>query len=323
MCVILDLKKGENLKYSDFENAVFNNPHGFGIIMKANGMMEVRHELQDPEKVDPEALYKILYDNSDAERIVHLRWKTEGDISESNLHPFLVHKVGKSETWFAHNGTLHSYSPARYVQGQPVVNAESDTYIFNKTFLQPLFLNFRMEDGHVNLNNEWLRKMITKEWSQASRGIIVNNRQESFKLGTWEEREGEDGALISVSNKSYFDKLSRGPRYDAQKKAEEEARRAALPVMPASNVVSINRGASVSRMDCSRFGLSYGLSARIKDLWSDSDIHSLEGLSKVSALTYEETKELVEKHPRDAVSLITMLSARLRECWDLYQGAKK
>lgn len=305
MCVILELKPGVMPVFEAFQNAVWNNPHGYGIILKDNGRMEVRKGLTAEDKANPEEIYKILYDNKDVERIVHLRYRTAGEVNEDNLHPFLVHKVGKTETWFAHNGTFNRFTSSRWVNGQRIEDVESDTASFVKQVLQPLFTNFRLTSGYVDLENPFLKEVIGKYWEGASRGILVNAFQENLKIGTWENIKGVDGLTFYSSNDSYYKDVIRGPIFEKRKREEEALRK--------STSVATIYPPKVVPLNSDRFDSTYKLSKELEEMWSDTDLYTVEGLSTISALSLDEIREIVKKDQEGAVTLISMLSQYLRE----------
>lgn len=321
MCVILDLPPSVLPTFHDFENAVYNNPHGYGIIMKAGGRMSVVKELVDEKDANPEAIYKILVDNKDAHRIVHLRFRTAGDISKENLHPFLVHSVGQHQTWFAHNGTFFNYKETEtYQNGYRVITPESgrsDTLNFVERVLQPMFANFRMQNGHVDIHNEWLHTNIDKFWTGNSRGILVNNTQEPVRIGKWELIKGVDDVEFYASNNDYFSIIKRGIIFDAReaaKKREEEERRAKnYPLVVPSSAKDL-----VPISD--RLFKDVGLSTVLADIAETPDFYKEKGLESLSFLSVEDVIEWVNNDTQGFASIFTHLAA---EYYDLLKKSSK
>src|SRR5690606_28430826 len=120
---------------------------------------------------DPEEIYDLLKDNEDLERFLHLRWMTEGDITEENCQPFCAYSSNKREVYFMHNGTLYDYRPktsrVSYINGvktEDIGETASDSKKFNDEFLAPFLLRFKGEHGPADATDPFAKMIIAKYW---------------------------------------------------------------------------------------------------------------------------------------------------------------
>lgn len=225
MCVIIVLPPHAKMKYEHFFNAVHNNWHSWGLILKdANNKIQVLKDC--PEKSnDPEVIWKLLEDNIDIERILHLRHTTKGGTTMMNAQPFNVYNSDTREIWFMHNGTLYSFGTN--MSGK---DDKSDTLDFCEKILQPSLLRWKGDNGVADYNDpEFKRLILDKQWSTSSRGLFVSNFGDNLYYGDgWKEykQEDEKAPVIKVSNTEYFDRVTRGPLFEARR--EEERMKAAM-----------------------------------------------------------------------------------------------
>lgn len=225
MCAILHFAPGSMMNKEQFFNCVYNNWHGYGLILKdGNGRLHLTKDFQ-PENVgtDPEKLYDLLNDNKDIERFLHVRHSTKGATDETNVQPFCVYHSSAREVYFMHNGTLNSFSD---YSGK----GKSDTLEFCEKVLQPALLRWDGENGKADyLDKVFLDLVVDTKWSAGSTGFFVSNDLPPQRIGAgWKLYEHPASANDSygniwVSNTMYFKELVRGPRFRAvedQKKAE-------------------------------------------------------------------------------------------------------
>ena len=118
MCNIIILKPGQMPVKSDLFNMCYNNWHSFGLVSEVDGKLDVVREVPENNEVDPERVLKLLSDNRQYKRYLHVRHNTVGATSLENTHPFDVYYDSKSgrTVLFMHNGTLHEYKGS-YIGG--------------------------------------------------------------------------------------------------------------------------------------------------------------------------------------------------------------
>lgn len=330
MCVICILEPGYTLPFEMLSRACHNNPHGYGVIIKRKEGLDIRKGF-DPAGNDPEEIYKILKENEDAERVLHVRWKTHGDISEENTQPFEVFddnvSLGKKRQRrhiaFAHNGTLGQYTPS-YVhgvqQGTPVA---SDTLKFAREVLRPFLPILHGLKGQADISDPFVQLMLEKYWtSTGNRGILVCNDLPSFLFSknAWEEIEtsetvnGEEvtGKFLA-SNNDYFKEVKRGPLFEQmekQRREKEAAERAARSAFNPSNQGKNESFLASSPTFYSQYTISEGLS----DILEDFDMYKPEGYIQLANLTYYEWQNLIEKGEKsDVATMFIYLTDYLKQ----------
>jgi predicted glutamine amidotransferase len=125
--------------------------------------------------------------------VFHLRFRTHGDISLPNTHPFKVldkKKHGK-DLYFMHNGMINLTST------NPADKGKSDTILFNETILQPTLQKYP-----ELLYNEAFQSLIC-EYIGHSKLLFMDSDGVITRLGEWETNE-----QCIVSNNSYFTRYS-------------------------------------------------------------------------------------------------------------------
>lgn len=330
MCVIFQLRPGYTLPYTMLETAVWNNPHGYGIVIKINNRLQVIKKLADEKKgSDPKEIYKILKDNEDAERFVHVRWRTEGDISGDNLHPFPVYNSNKRQVWFMHNGTLHQYAPPRqysHMQGgmTPVsTDTRSDSRKFAETVVAPFLLKFHGENGPADIHDETIKEIFEKYWSSGNKGLLIANDLDPYFLGltNWTtiktseiDKNGKsiEGSFFS-SNNEYYLTLKRGPVFEArevERKKKEEVARLANVNKPAQTE---KVDTTITRLTSKSFSQKFSLDTKMEDLLEDYNMYDAEGYISLANLTIIELDALVKTNPEGVPSLLLYLTDFLKK----------
>jgi predicted glutamine amidotransferase len=325
MCVICVLEPGYTLPYEMLSIACHNNPHGYGVIIKREEGLDIRKGLSEDGN-DPDEIYKILKENEDTQRVLHVRWKTQGDVSEDNTQPFEVFdkeiKIGKKKVRrhiaFAHNGTLGQYIPPYQHQAQRQGPVPRDTLNFANQVLRPFLPILHGDEGQADISDPFVKLMLDKYWSAGNRGILVCNNLENylFNKSTWEEIETEEviedkvvqGKFLA-SNNDYFEKVIRGPLYEKQKREEEE-RKAAEKA--ANSAFSTQRENFLGYSP--KFYEQYTLSESISDILEDYDMYRAEGYIQLANLTYHEWFKMVsEAKPDDVASMFLYLTDYLHQ----------
>lgn len=333
MCVICHFEPGFVPSFGLIQMAAWNNPHGYGLILKENKKLHVIKKCP-VDGNDPEEIYKLLEEHKDVERFLHLRWKTEGDIDLDNTQPFTVFN-GKRQIEFCHNGTLNDWAPNRpgyYSVNKPkeetvpdeLKNA-SDSRRFCELKLRPLLMSITGPKGTGDYTTEIAREILGKYWSGGhNRGLIIANDLPPLYLGDWTQVKDKiefGGETIEytfkASNDTYFERLSRGPMFqkqqeEARKKREEEEaeRRKNAPVVSQIRTASKNVTLVSSALFKKRYQLSGDLVANILSDWK---IHEEPGMRALCNMTMTEIEEMYTKLGSETPSFIFYLLNQMHE----------
>lgn len=261
MCVIITMKAGTLIDKDAWENAVYNNEHGFGMIVRIprktkNDELKLIKEFNE-NGLHPDDLWEHVVKYKKYDRHIHLRYKTAGSVSLDNVQPFLIYEDKENDriAYFMHNGTLNGYKVGNYAtvknlpyghptfistEGRDIENM-SDSQNFADLFLTPMVKSFYTpEVGAGDYTNEVFMKLLETEWNATrngtarNRGIIISNYAPPLRLNPdmWEifyNNEPNDDSRefdqFVVSNDDYFDDLVRGSLFDQieeEKKAQKE-----------------------------------------------------------------------------------------------------
>lgn len=135
MCVILQRDPDYVIDKESWDNAIINNPDGWGIsVPDGNGLLTT---LRSPETAD-DTLYDMIHNEFGSDPVlIHLRYTTAGETTMRNAHPFpiLEQATDGVDLRMAHNGTLTKYKPGVKADN----DWESDTRVFVRTYVRPLF----------------------------------------------------------------------------------------------------------------------------------------------------------------------------------------
>ena len=102
--------------------------------------------------------------------IIHFRFGTSGLNNHDNCHPFLINK----NTCFIHNGVFSSLSNDTVL---------SDTNIFNRTVLQPLFKDNNTVAVDKLLTNDTYNKLVFL--NAQKQHLILNENLGRWQDGIW------------------------------------------------------------------------------------------------------------------------------------------
>lgn len=334
MCVIIHMKPNTLIDRTAWDNAVNNNEHGFGMIVKVpnddknnNSKYDLILVKEFDEKgLSPEKLWEHVVNYKEYDRWIHLRYKTVGSVSEENVQPFLVYenKEENKIAYFMHNGTLNGYKPSTYgdsklpfgfpsfVEVDSDIKENSDTQNFSKYFLTPVIPSFYSTDiGVGDYTNKIFTTMLETEWNSArqggakNRGIIISNYTSSVKLNPdlWttyynSEIDEETGEYdqFTVSNDDYLDQLVRGSLFD-KIESEKKAR--------IEKEAEANRAKNRTPVPLLEFRPNSSWTVDIPDLvdiFNDPDIFDENSMNAfhLSGITYEEWLALAQEN-EDAV----------------------
>lgn len=232
MCVIIHLAAGATINKQQLFNAVHNNWHGYGVLLRDDDRLWLNKKF-DKDGTNPEDVWKLIEDNKDIERYVHLRFSTRGATDEGNTQPFEVYNSASRQVFFMHNGTLNSFGNHN--------TGASDTKEFCETVLSPALLRWDGEYGKADYNDPMFYKLVVdKQWVSHSKGLFISNDLDPLRIGAgWSEYKHPNhtsSGTVWVSNTEYFEKAIRGPIFqlqeDARKAREEEERKAKVDNAP-------------------------------------------------------------------------------------------
>lgn len=335
MCKIMIFPVGVNPEWEKFQNAVWNNPHGYGLILKdpKNKKLELiksgEKELKNGN--DPKELFDLVTDNDDFERYLHVRWKTEGAISQDNVQPFCSYNSKSRQVYFMHNGTLYEYRNStgvnHYYQGvrkEAEDAGDSDTKRFNDKFLSPFIQRIVGENGKADFHDPIFQAILMKYWGAAAhnRGVLIANDLDYFLINSkeWKENKTSKGSYFS-SNDQYFDKLTRGFEFDrreAERKEIEEKERATRKEQ--QDKFHTDHTKNIVNLREVSFQKKYGEIKNINDLMTDIDVYSHSGIALLKNLTAVEIQTFIQKNEEDAIALIMHLTDEFAKLYDNHTG---
>lgn len=335
MCKIIHLQPGITPTFEMIQMATWNNPHGYGLILKDKEAKKLQLIKSGKDSItngnDPKEVYDLLREHDDLERFLHLRWKTEGDISEDNIQPFPVYHSKARDVFFMHNGTLYDYRPpsptVSYLNGvRQETKSErsgwSDTRVFAEDFLSPLLARFKGEDGPADINDPVFQKLLNKFWGHAqhNRGILISSDQEPYYINrpNWTEKKLDNGQTFMASNDSYFTSLTRGFEFDRREKEkkEQEARFQAAEAAKAPS--KTDKSPSLVRLRELLLGDQITLPLNVKELLSDINVYTPAGLAELKNITALEWEKFTESKA-DTLSMILHLTDEYSELFERYQ----
>jgi hypothetical protein len=331
--------KGVSLPYDKLYNVVCNNPHGFGLILRDPNQKRLQVIRKCPENgTDPKELFKLLEDNKDIERYLHVRWRTDGPIDMDNTHPFTAYHSDARQVYFMHNGVLGDFKPSsKRTTWEGNVKIEhpgedektSDSKKFNDEFLAPFLLTAKGANGIADVNDPMVQKIIEKFWnSKVSKGLLVTNDLDPVLINAndWKELDFGHGKFMS-SNDTYFHNLQRGPVFEEEKKRKEaeaaKARQSFQSRGPHSPVFGRNGGGALTDLKDLNLKAREIKSQELDNIFSDFNIWSEEGMASLDQLTAFEFQALVERAPEEAVNLLLTLTSYYADLHKKYKSLTK
>lgn len=339
MCKIIILQPGYTLPYDMLETACYNNPHGYGLVLrdpKHNKLQLIKSGESALEKGnDPKEIYDLLKDNEDIERYLHLRWKTEGEISQENVQPFCSFHSDKRQVYFMHNGTLSNWkAPTTYdrwengvkISNQNGQDKRSDSNRFNEIFLSPLLNRFEGANGRGDIEDPIFQTVLNKFWEIGSvnKGLLISSDQGYYLINkdNWKEIKVTDGSFWA-SNDTYFEKVIRGPVHEAREKERKEKEAAENRARFQNHNNNFGKKDSKTLFELKNILLQDKilLSANIKDLMADVDVYSEEGMASLKNMTAIEWETFLEKNKEDSVALLIHFTDEYDRLWTKYNKA--
>ena len=166
--------------------------------------------------------------------------------------------------------------------------------------------------GVGDISHPLYRKAMNKLFPVSNRGVIISNLADPFFLGDW-KKITKQGVEFYASNDEYFDKTIRGPKFERDKKAAEEARKqheASRFRSPAGQKASsfgprtiedINNYASVLGRETEKPHRFFELKDSINAILADYRVYEAEGAAALANLTKPEFEALMQN--KDVVDL--------------------
>lgn len=162
MCLIIEREPHFEIPYDKFETAIINNPDGYGLSFPDDDGLSVFRTHLEP---DPEKLYRLVNEELiDKKIMLHLRYTTVGETILRNAHPFPVLERNKDgiDLRMAHNGTLGKFRPSKG-------SKESDTRVFVKEFVRPLFKRMALGlEPEELLQDTFIKRLLEDQLTAAS-----------------------------------------------------------------------------------------------------------------------------------------------------------
>lgn len=204
MCVILAIGPNIDIEEQKIISACEVNNDGYGLTVINDGKFDTFRSIK-PNK--PDDLMKRLEDARGYVRMVHLRFRTDGDVSEENCHPFVVTTQEEHglDIQFMHNGVISDFSGGN--------DAESDTHKFNSIILKPLLIRtLKTLEDPTKWSEDPLFKILLNKYAGANNvftiydslgGHVVTNKSRGVEHQGW-----------WASNAYSFNRTHRTPTYD-------------------------------------------------------------------------------------------------------------
>lgn len=188
MCVIVHVNAKKSIAKETLRDCFFTNRDGWGIMWAHNDKL---HMVKDKTHFDD--FYDIWKDvPRDAERAIHFRIRTAGEINKANCHPFAINE----NIAMMHNGMIDAVM---------LNDKMSDTYNFVENELKPIV-------------SKWPDFMKAQAFSKLmgdvtghSKLLFMNNKGDVLKIreNVWVERNG-----IYFSNSNSFRTYNYGAGYN-------------------------------------------------------------------------------------------------------------
>ncbi len=182
MCLIVHKPAGRALPSALLRSAAEFNPHGAGLVALPAGRAAVVRRAVET-RVDE--LLSWAADHVDDECVLHLRYRTRGEIDLDNTHPLPV----TSDIHLFHNGTLavDRHTPAR-----------SDSWHLARDFLAPV-----LSQRPALLGDAVFNRMLQAAIGRQNRLVLVDTRARRVVIVNREAGLERDG--LWLSNTRWFD----------------------------------------------------------------------------------------------------------------------
>jgi hypothetical protein len=329
MCSIFQLLEGYTIPKELLFNAMHNNEHGYGILLKDNKTKKIKLISKLTTEPEVDEVYKILKDNEDCERWVHLRNQSAGEVNTDNVQPFHVFHSNKRDVFWMHNGTIYTggldYSDA--IKDRLVVELDtkkdSDSRVFAFSKIQPFINHWKGEKGFGDIHDSLFVEHFRKLWSSGwGRSVFVSSDQPALLLSanSWEEIDDGNGGTFTASNDTYFKKLTRGKLYlkqEAERRAKEAEENKNKP--NALDKLTVNKIIGITELTSSSFRQTYFLSEEFQGAFHEIDLFDEDCYALLNLLSFTEIKNIMLQHPESFVVLFMNLTETLSQALEQKQ----
>src|SRR6266705_4580676 len=156
MCLIIRTEKEKLISRELMDHFATRNGDGWGMMwIQANHIKTLKGQGSDKD-----GLYNEYLRLREFNPMIHLRWRTHGDISHINTHPFYC----GNGIYMMHNGV---------VSQEIRENDKSDTWHLAEDYLKPLFK--KAKNPHEMIRHEDFRKAFEKVIGNSNR-IALGDR---------------------------------------------------------------------------------------------------------------------------------------------------
>lgn len=195
MCLIIKTDKNLPISEALLKHMTEKNDDGWGMMWLSQGQLQVEKSGPTPF-VD---LWNAYLKRIEFNPIIHLRWKTHGEINEHNAHPYYC----GSGIFLMHNGTVNA----------PITShsQHSDTWNFIESWIKPLFK--LVKNPHELIRSKQFKQLLEHEVGSNNR-IVMGDRGGfvTFNEKSWHTITNEHtkcGGMI-VSNTYAWDSSGYG-----------------------------------------------------------------------------------------------------------------
>lgn len=337
MCVIFHLDANTMPNKEKFTNAVYNNWHSWGIVVRGHdGKLIVEKGVPETKENDPEFLYGLLKKYENCERFLHIRHTTRGETNIENAHPFEIKIDGERTVYFMHNGTLNGFGN---LQGG--VNSVSDTKEFVDKVLANSLPFWNGPKGRGDYTDPNFKKLVLdKQWTTSSTSIFISDFADPMEYGNaWSVMADSEGdGNIRVSNMLYFNTVTRGPENDRRqaKKREEEAKNNASRFQDDNDYTYGYSGGSYGNFGRSQTQLeildwderaldkSQEVIIAMAKIHNDDKFRTVEGILNLKNLTFDEWVDFCNEESEYSIAYtLEHIVATLHGLNDDYQKVRK
>lgn len=329
MCVIIDKQAGVTLPFEKLKSACTVNPAGFGMVIVDRGKIELRRSFEAKGN-DPEKIQKLLHEFEFNRVVAHLRYRTKGETSAVNVHPFTVlkDKHHGMDVQFMHNGTMSDFGTDKHC----------DSKHFAESFLRPLLQRFRGAIDDDKLLLDPILHTILEKYAGSGIFTLVDNygNVHTVNKTDGEQYEGWWASNAYSFNRTHRDVLpakttyrgygkgysawdndwndSNWPDWEMEKGVRVYSQTApAKAINGSSQLPPSNTTGDI--IDVESTGETKLLSAPEKRM-TFLDVANISDLGEVCALSQQQIADIVEHHPAEAVMLIQDLLLELYDMQD-------
>ena len=327
MCSIFQLVEGYTLPFEMLHNAMHNNEHGYGILLRDKTTKKIELVEKLTEEPEVEDVYKLLKDNEHLERWVHLRNTSVGAVNKDNVQPFHVYSSKKRDVYWMHNGQIPpiAYEKIDRIKDHLIhdmkTGVDSDSRLYAFTKIQPFINRFKGENGFGDIHDPFFIDHFEKQWQKHwGRSVFVSSDQGflAMNIGDWETIEDTTGGKFLASNDTYFNKIIRGKLFKAQeeervrKEKEEEAKK------PKNALVVVGKPGpgEIGRLTPETFNQSYFLDSEFENAFTEFDLFDEEVYIQLAMLSHAEIKNAMIKFPESFALLFMSLTDAYKQSID-------